>query len=163
MKPSQPPTIQNFQHRQNMPSVQRAKKPHQEPTKYQEAPTFYKSDSDWDFGSTSRTNTIDMSAWNYSKSVQEQIKLEEIATVLTNSQSHSPHCRSTDFFGVETLQRMKTPTVGKYSPELTPKLLPEIKHDISSQKTREGNGHLFTFSRSSKRNQSQPNPKNPSR
>jgi hypothetical protein len=34
-----------------------SKKPHQEPPKYQTAPTFYRSSQDWDFGSDSRSSS----------------------------------------------------------------------------------------------------------
>ena len=64
------------------------------------------------------------------------------------------HCRSTDFFGVETNQRLKTPKVGRYSPDLIPKQLPDIKHDTNQLTIRrEDQGQVFTFSRSRKRNQ----------
>lgn len=160
---------------------QSSKKPHQEPIKYQEAPTFYKSDSDWDFGSDKRSNTIDMSAWNYSKKYQNQLEVEEISSVLSSTNRYitymfmfmfilfyiyilifssfsyfsvPSHCRSTDFYGIETNQRLKTPQVGRYSPELIPKQLPEIKHESNQSLIRKDDqGQAFTFSRSRKRNQ----------
>jgi hypothetical protein len=35
-----------------------SKKPHQETPKYQDAPTFYRSSQDWDFGSDSRFSIL---------------------------------------------------------------------------------------------------------
>jgi hypothetical protein len=110
-----------------------------------------------------------MSAWNYSKKHQEVVEIEEISTALSEKKRCKyflfplprnsyrtdrlpAHCRSTDFFGVETKQRLKTPKVGNYSPELIPKQLPEIKFDsLSSPSRRNDHGFAFTFSRSTRR------------
>jgi hypothetical protein len=84
-----------FPHPSKPPFNSSSKKPHQEKIRIQEAPTFYVAEADWDFGSSSRlssnplvlgltcmllrAHSLDMSAWNYAKHVQEGVESEVLS------------------------------------------------------------------------------------
>mmetsp|Transcript_1129 Transcript_1129/g.1819 ORF Transcript_1129/g.1819 Transcript_1129/m.1819 type:complete len:469 (+) Transcript_1129:115-1521(+) len=136
------------------------RKPHQVPQKIQEAPTFYRSDADWDFGSDKRANTIDMSAFNYSKRVQEDLEVQETTDTdtLVGLKRPPSRCRETDFFGPNSAHRSITPGIGEYTPELVPLNVggsrwssgqsTDMSSVSSSRWTKHSNGgYIFNFSR----------------
>eukprot|EP01041_Mallomonas_annulata_P010029 gene10029-20887_t len=100
-----------------------AKKWYEHPTKVQKSPTFYTSQARWDFGSDSRSRTIDMSAFQYAERVDKELA-EEFSTdlsVATGIQRRKSRCRTTEFFG-DITERLNSPPVGAYHPDILPAL-----------------------------------------
>lgn len=73
----------------------------QAPVKYQEAPTYYMSDQQWDFGSTSRCQTRDMNAFDYSTRERELLErhIETNMVVKLGLEKPLSRTRGTSFFG----------------------------------------------------------------
>lgn len=97
-------------------------KPHQKPIKYQDSPTFYRSQQDWDFGSSTREKSIKMNAFGYAEKLRQSIQDERSTNTDIQLQLSRPksRCRDTDFFGWNAGPRSVTPAVGQYTPQLVP-------------------------------------------
>jgi len=104
----------------------------QVPDKLQEAPTFYRSMKDWDFGTESRVRTIDMAAFKYTDSFKEGLEREKFSDIdmVTGLARPKSRCRKTDFHGPNTESKNVAAPVGKYAPELLP--LPRTSLTASS-------------------------------
>lgn len=110
----------------------------QVPDTVQEAPTFYRSSKDWDFGTDSRVRTIDMSAFKYTDAFKEGLERERLTDVdmMTGLARPKSRCRKTDFHGPNAEARHIAAPVGQYSPELLPP--PRVSRTANATSRRSG-------------------------
>lgn len=101
---------------------------HQEKVCVQEAPTFYRSPSGWDFGSETRARSPTMSTFGYAEKLGNDISAEALTVpVIIGEQRPKSRCRDTELFGFDTASQMTSPPVGGYSPVLGPPSGPRSK------------------------------------
>jgi len=108
------------------------RRPMQVPPKPDDAPTFYMSDAQWDFGTESRSKTIDMNAFGFSDMSNQFKEAQTHARkpILVGLKAFPPRCRETDFFGECDGERSITPGVGAYSPTPIPSTDPILKRQF---------------------------------
>lgn len=115
---------------QHKPKFPIAKKPaftstanrwHQNKVIVQEAPTFYRATSGWDFGSETRVRSPKMSTFGYAKKLEDEMSADSSAVpIIVGEERPRSRCRDTALFGFDVAAQMASPPVGGYSPVLGP-------------------------------------------